>query len=87
MRGLVCAVVSYVVSSISFTLTCSVRSQNFWVKDHRQIYLLGNPMVWWFSTAAVFAYMVTRGILILRAQRGYKDFEDCTYKPFLLRTV
>lgn len=37
-------------------------------------------MVWWFSTAAVFAYIVTRGILILRAQRGFRDFEDCTYK-------
>lgn len=58
---------------------CSAHLQNFWVKDHRQIYLLGNPMVWWLSTAAVVAYIVTRGILILRAQRGFRDFEDCTY--------
>ncbi|KAF5386295.1 hypothetical protein D9757_008600 [Collybiopsis confluens] len=26
------------------------RGINFWVKDHRQIYLIGNPMVWWLST-------------------------------------
>ncbi|OCH87088.1 glycosyltransferase family 39 protein [Obba rivulosa] len=52
------------------------RGINFWVKDHRQIYLLGNPMIWWLSTAAVFSYIVVRGFLILRAKRGYKDFEN-----------
>ncbi|KIP12784.1 glycosyltransferase family 39 protein [Phlebiopsis gigantea 11061_1 CR5-6] len=52
------------------------RGINFWVKDHRQIYLLGNPMVWWLSSAAVFSYIAVRGFLILRAQRGYRDFES-----------
>ncbi|KAI0075395.1 glycosyltransferase family 39 protein [Panus rudis PR-1116 ss-1] len=52
------------------------RGINFWVKDHRQIYLLGNPMVWWLSTAAVLAYASVRGLLILRAKRGYKDFDN-----------
>ncbi|CAL1701950.1 unnamed protein product [Somion occarium] len=52
------------------------RGINFWVKDHKQIYLLGNPMVWWLSTAAVFSYIVVRGLLILRAKRGCKDFEN-----------
>jgi dolichyl-phosphate-mannose-protein mannosyltransferase len=51
-------------------------SQNFWVKDHRQIYLLGNPMIWFLSTAAVAGYIAVRGLLILRAQRGYRDFEN-----------
>ncbi|KAG5337065.1 hypothetical protein C0989_010950 [Termitomyces sp. Mn162] len=50
--------------------------QNFWVKDHRQIYLIGNPIVWWLSTAAVVAYALVRGFLILRAQRGYRDFDN-----------
>lgn len=54
--------------------------QNFWVKDHRQVYLLGNPMVWWLSTAAVLAYTSVRGFLILRQKRGYRDFENST--PF-----
>ncbi|KAG6890668.1 hypothetical protein C0992_013340 [Termitomyces sp. T32_za158] len=53
-----------------------LRGINFWVKDHRQIYLIGNPLVWWLSTAAVFAYAVVRGSLILRAQRGYRDFDN-----------
>lgn len=33
-------------------------------------------MVWWLSTAAVFTYIVGRGVLILRAKRGFKDFEN-----------
>jgi len=53
-----------------------LRGINFWVKDHRQIYLIGNPMIWWLSTAAVAGYVAVRGVLILRAQRGYRDFEN-----------
>jgi len=51
-------------------------SQNFWVKDNRQIYLLGNPMIWFLSTAAIAGYAAVRGFLVLRAQRGYRDFEN-----------
>ncbi|KAI6094514.1 glycosyltransferase family 39 protein [Pisolithus sp. B1] len=49
---------------------------NFWVKDHKQIYLIGNPFVWWSSTVSVITYMLIRGLLILRAKRGYRDFEN-----------
>ncbi|KAI0786533.1 glycosyltransferase family 39 protein [Abortiporus biennis] len=52
------------------------RGINFWVKDHRQIYLLGNPIIWWLSTTAVALYILVRGFLILRAKRGYKDFDN-----------
>ncbi|EJU05973.1 glycosyltransferase family 39 protein [Dacryopinax primogenitus] len=52
------------------------RGINFWVKDHRQIYLLGNPVVWYLSTLAVALYFFARGVLILRAKRGYKDFNN-----------
>ncbi|KAG1740311.1 glycosyltransferase family 39 protein [Suillus lakei] len=52
------------------------RGINFWVKDHRQIYLIGNPFVWWSSTASVITYMIVRGFLILRAKRGYRDFDN-----------
>ncbi|KAI6003482.1 glycosyltransferase family 39 protein [Pisolithus orientalis] len=52
------------------------RGINFWVKDHRQIYLIGNPFVWWSSTASVITYVLVRGFLILRAKRGYKDLEN-----------
>ncbi|KAF9456199.1 glycosyltransferase family 39 protein [Collybia nuda] len=52
------------------------RGINFWVKDNRQIYLIGNPFVWYLSTLAVVAYVSIRGFLILRAQRGYRDFDN-----------
>ena len=46
---------------------------NFWGKDHRQVYLLGNPLIWWTSTFALFIFLVAKLIIILRAKRGYKD--------------
>ncbi|THH32175.1 hypothetical protein EUX98_g2018 [Antrodiella citrinella] len=52
------------------------RGINFWVKDHRQIYLLGNPMIWYLSTGAVVFYLAVRGLLVLRAKRGFRDFEN-----------
>lgn len=58
--------------------------QNFWVKDHRQVYLIGNPVVWWSSTAAIVAYVAVRGFLVLRAQRGYRDLHQREYSTFLL---
>ncbi|KAF9530966.1 glycosyltransferase family 39 protein [Crepidotus variabilis] len=52
------------------------RGINFWVKDHRQIYLIGNPLVWYLSTLGVAMYVLIRGFMILRAKRGYKDFDN-----------
>ncbi|THH05810.1 hypothetical protein EW145_g4530 [Phellinidium pouzarii] len=52
------------------------RGINFWVKDHSQIYLLGNPTIWWLSSLAIFSYAAVRGLLILRQQRGFRDFEN-----------
>ncbi|KAJ6544250.1 glycosyltransferase family 39 protein [Mycena capillaripes] len=52
------------------------RGINFWVKDHKQIYLVGNPMIWWLSSLAVLGYIAVRGLLILRAKRGFRDFDS-----------
>ncbi|CAG8677774.1 23027_t:CDS:10, partial [Cetraspora pellucida] len=49
------------------------RGINFWVQDNRQIYLLGNPLVWWSSTLALFIFIVAKSIILLREKRGYKD--------------
>lgn len=38
--------------------------------------MIGNPFVWWLSTASIATYVVVRGFLILRAKRGYRDFES-----------
>ncbi|KAF7731234.1 hypothetical protein EC973_000650 [Apophysomyces ossiformis] len=48
------------------------RGINFWGKDHRHIYLLGNPLVFWGSTAAVVAYLVLKITFLLLDKRGYR---------------
>ena len=58
------------------------RGINFWGKDHRQIYLIGNPVIWWSSTAAIALYLAVKALAILRWQRGYKDYSDVTFKRF-----
>lgn len=59
-----------------------LRGINFWGKDHRQIYLIGNPLIWWSSTIAVATYLLVKGISVLRWQRGYKDYHSVTFKRF-----
>ncbi|KAJ7798842.1 hypothetical protein B0H14DRAFT_3492165 [Mycena olivaceomarginata] len=53
---------------------------NFWVKDHTHIYLIGNPMVWWLGSLAVFGYIAVRGFLVLWAKRGYRDVPQCRHR-------
>lgn len=58
------------------------RGINFWGKDHRQIYLVGNPIIWWSSTLAVITYFAFKALAILRWQRGFGDYEVVTFKRF-----
>nr|KAK5441202.1 Dolichyl-phosphate-mannose--protein mannosyltransferase 1 [Exophiala xenobiotica] len=58
------------------------RGINFWGKDHRQIYLLGNPAIWWSSTLAILAYAVFKGIAVLRWQRSCNDYANVNFKRF-----
>ncbi|KAL7275884.1 Dolichyl-phosphate-mannose--protein mannosyltransferase 1 [Rhizina undulata] len=58
------------------------RGINFWGKDHRQIYLIGNPIVWWSSTAAIAVYILFKGLAVLRWQRGYRDYQVENFRRF-----
>ncbi|BFZ64618.1 Dolichyl-phosphate-mannose--protein mannosyltransferase 1 [Saitoella coloradoensis] len=51
------------------------RGINFWGKDHRQVYLIGNPLVWYSTTAAILLYIAFKGLITLRWQRGYTDYQ------------
>ena len=53
--------------------SAKLTAQNFWVKNHTQVYLVGNPVVWWLSTASILVYVGLRGLAILREKRGYRD--------------
>ncbi|KZV86413.1 MIR-domain-containing protein, partial [Exidia glandulosa HHB12029] len=59
-----------------------LRGINFWMREHTQIYLLGNPFVWWLSTGSILAYAAVRALLILRAKRGYQDFNDSVVNKY-----
>ncbi|CAK7562991.1 MAG: Dolichyl-phosphate-mannose--protein mannosyltransferase 1 [Sporothrix epigloea] len=58
------------------------RGINFWGKDHRQIYLIGNPFVWWTSTAAIAIYVLFKAVAVLRWQRSCGDYNNATFKRF-----
>ncbi|RDL35938.1 uncharacterized protein BP5553_06550 [Venustampulla echinocandica] len=58
------------------------RGINFWGKDNRQIYLIGNPVVWWSSSLAIVVYVAFKGLAVLRWQRGFKDYENPVFKRF-----
>lgn len=58
------------------------RGINFWGKEHRQIYLLGNPLIWWSSTAAIVVYVIFKVIAVLRWQRGYTDYQNENVRRF-----
>ncbi|KAK4495498.1 hypothetical protein PRZ48_013830 [Zasmidium cellare] len=58
------------------------RGINFWGKDHRQIYLTGNPLIWWASTAAIAVYVLFKGLAVLRWQRSCGDYKNTIVRRF-----
>ncbi|KAK9459497.1 Dolichyl-phosphate-mannose-protein mannosyltransferase-domain-containing protein [Lipomyces oligophaga] len=50
------------------------RGINFWNRDHRQIYLLGNVSIWWISFASILVFLLFKIIVTLRWQRGHADY-------------
>ncbi|TGJ83354.1 hypothetical protein E0Z10_g5421 [Xylaria hypoxylon] len=58
------------------------RGINFWGKNNRQIYLIGNPVIWWSSSLAVVVYVIVKGITVLRWQRNFDDYSNTTFKRF-----
>ncbi|KAJ5692189.1 Dolichyl-phosphate-mannose--protein mannosyltransferase 1 [Penicillium macrosclerotiorum] len=59
-----------------------LRGINFWGKDNRQVYLLGNPLIWWSSTAAIGIYFIFKAIAIIRWQRSCNDYRHVSFKRF-----
>lgn len=59
-----------------------LRGINFWARQHHQVYLIGNPFIWWSSTLVIVFYLVFKGLAVLRWQRGYEDYKNVTFKRF-----
>lgn len=58
------------------------RGINFWGRNHRQVYLLGNPVVWYSSTLAIVVYIMFKAIAVLRWQRSCDDYRHVIFKRF-----
>ena len=58
------------------------RGINFWSKHNRQIYLIGNPIIWWSSTASIGLYVLFKGLAVLRWQRSCEDYSNINFKRF-----
>ncbi|KAH8677231.1 family 39 glycosyltransferase [Ilyonectria robusta] len=58
------------------------RGINFWGKHHTQVYLIGNPIIWWSTTLAVALWMLFKGVAVLRWQRNCNDYRHTTFKRF-----
>jgi dolichyl-phosphate-mannose-protein mannosyltransferase len=50
--------------------------------QNRQIYLIGNPFIWWTSSALIVLYVAIKGLAVLRWQRGFRDYNNVTFKRF-----
>lgn len=51
------------------------RGINFWGKDNRHVYLLGNVFVWAVATLSIVTYATLKIFGLLRWQRGYLDHQ------------
>ncbi|KAK5999019.1 Dolichyl-phosphate-mannose--protein mannosyltransferase 1 [Cladobotryum mycophilum] len=58
------------------------RGINFWGKHHMQVYLIGNPVIWWSVTATVLLWVLFKGVAIIRWQRSCDDYASSTFKRF-----
>ncbi|GAO18804.1 uncharacterized protein UV8b_05916 [Ustilaginoidea virens] len=58
------------------------RGINFWSKNHTQIYLIGNPVIWWSSTLSIAVWFLFKAVAVLRWQRSYDDYASTTFKRF-----
>ncbi|KAI7858918.1 Dolichyl-phosphate-mannose-protein mannosyltransferase-domain-containing protein [Circinella umbellata] len=46
---------------------------SFWTTPDRHIYFLGNPVVYWATTIAIFTFIILWTFFQLRGKRGYSD--------------
>lgn len=55
-----------------------------WDDNVVKYFLLGNPMVYWGSTAALGIFVLVAFVYLVRWQRGYRDFTNGLFQLFYL---
>ncbi|KAG6254202.1 hypothetical protein E4U24_007664 [Claviceps purpurea] len=58
------------------------RGINFWGQNHTQIYLIGNPVIWWSSSIAIVVWALFKVVAVLRWQRSCNDYASPLVKRF-----
>lgn len=53
-----------------------LRGINYWVRNHTQVYLLGNAIVWWASSISIVIFIVHAVFSVLRWQLGANVSSD-----------
>ncbi|CDO54877.1 hypothetical protein DV113_000348 [Geotrichum candidum] len=59
-----------------------LRGINFWVKDHRQVYLIGNGVIWWTMSAFIGVFGLFKLFQLLRWQRRYPNYTGAEFEQF-----
>jgi len=54
-----------------------------WGDNQTKYYLMGNPVIWWGTTASLIIFLLVLGIYILRAHRKYVDMDPEEWQQFL----
>ncbi|CAI6086799.1 unnamed protein product [Clonostachys chloroleuca] len=58
------------------------RGINFWGRNNTQVYLLGNPIIWWSSSISIVVWVIFKVIAVIRWQRSCGDYSNATFKRF-----
>jgi dolichyl-phosphate-mannose-protein mannosyltransferase len=58
------------------------RGINYWNRDQRQVYLLGNPIAFWGSAVIACAFLTLKGIIALREHRGWRISNPSLFKLY-----
>lgn len=64
-----------------------LRGINYWVRENKQVYLLGNAVVWWLSTVCIVAFGVHLAISVLRWQTSRRVADDKEVFSFNFQTA
>lgn len=64
-----------------------LRGINYWGHDHKQVYLLGNAIVWWSVTAFIAIFGLLVGYELLAWQLGKPILQDAKVVNFHVQTI
>lgn len=64
-----------------------LRGISYWAKDHKQIYLLGNAVIWWSVTAFIGIFVLVLAAELFAWQLGKPILQDTDVLNFHIQTV